>query len=78
MDVMDGVELRRRGVLPAEAERRHAALHLAEHEARLLAHAGRRDVAEPHDMIAVVAAALRRFAAAGDDERRLRVRRGSV
>src|SRR5262249_50846557 len=48
-DAVPGVDLRRRGVAPAEAERRHAPLQLAEHEARLVAQARRRDVAPPHD-----------------------------
>ena len=70
MDVVHGIDLGRGGFLPGEAKCRHAALHLAEHETGLFANAGRGHVPQPHDMIAIIAAALRRFAAAGDDERR--------
>src|SRR5262249_26080927 len=38
IEVAHGVDLRRRGVRPAETEYRKPALHLAEHVARLLAH----------------------------------------
>src|SRR5215510_3908570 len=38
IEVAHGVDLRRRGVRPAETEHRKAPLHLAEHVARLLAH----------------------------------------
>src|SRR4051812_10077726 len=49
MNVVDGVELGRGGVLPAETKRAHAALHLAKNEARLFSNASRRDIAEPDD-----------------------------
>src|SRR5208282_3556223 len=58
MDVAHGVELHRAGVAPARADRRHAALHLAEYPARLLAQARRARVAARDDVVAIVRLAL--------------------
>ena len=70
MDVVHGVELRRGGVAPREAERAHPALHFAKHPARFLEQARSGDIAAADDVIPVVAHALRRLAAAGDHEAR--------
>src|SRR6266568_2601287 len=69
IDVLHGVELHAGGLLPAAAERAHAALHLVEHPFRLLEHACRAGVAGGGDMVAVIRLAFDRLAAAGDDER---------
>src|SRR5580698_11443612 len=69
MQVMNRVNLRRRGIAPGKAERGHAALHFAEYEACLFAKAVRAYVAEPHDAFAVAGVAFLRFGAAGDHER---------
>src|SRR6185312_10406339 len=70
VDVVDRIDLRRGDIRPAKAERTHAPLHLAEHKARLLAHALGRLVAEPDDALGVAGAALARLAAAGADKAR--------
>ena len=63
MEVVHGVDLRRGGVAPGEAEEGHPPLHLAEHEARLVAHRVGRGLARPHRALAVAAAPLLRLAA---------------
>src|SRR6185437_7307400 len=66
--IEDGIELRRRGMAPGLAEHRHAALHAAEHEARLLAQALGAGVAEADGALAVAGTPLLDLGAAGDDE----------
>src|SRR3954468_6517043 len=73
VDVEDRIDLRRGDIAPAEAERTHAPLHLAEDEARLLAHAVGRVIVEPDDAVGIAGAALARLAAAGADKARGRV-----
>src|SRR5262249_52424206 len=58
IEVAHGVDLRRRGVRPAETERRQPALHLAEHVARLLAHRFGTAFAAPDGAFAVASASL--------------------
>src|SRR5262245_34210840 len=64
VDIVNRIELGGGGILPAEAERTHAPLHLAQHEARLFEDARGRDVAAPDDVIPVIAPALWRLATA--------------
>src|SRR5438105_2751208 len=45
---IDGIDLRRGHLAPGEAEQAHPPLHLAQHGARLLAHAVRRGIARPY------------------------------
>src|SRR3546814_13214363 len=54
VDVVDGVDLRRRDVGPAGAERRHPALHLAQHEPRLLGDRRGAGVAAADEVVAIV------------------------
>src|SRR5262249_8893882 len=70
VEVVHGIDLGRRGIGPAEAERGEPALHLAEHVARLLAHGVGRGFTVPHGAFAVSCAALPRLAAARDHEAR--------
>src|SRR5262249_20744075 len=70
IEVTHGVELRRRGVRPAETEHRKPALHLAQHVARLLAHRLGTTFAAPDGAFAVAAASLPRLGAARDHETR--------
>ena len=51
-------------------------LHLVEDEPRFLAQALGGHVAQPHNMIAIIAAPFRSFAAAGDDQRSARLLHG--
>src|ERR1700674_5637198 len=66
--VVNGIDLGCRGVMPGKAERGQPPLHLAEHEARLLAQALRADVAPRDDVVEIILVAFRHFAAAGDHE----------
>src|SRR5439155_5686928 len=68
VDIEHRIELRRRDVLPAEAERAHAPLHRAEHVARLVAHTVRRLVTEPDDALGIAAGAVGRLATTGRDK----------
>src|SRR5262249_30149564 len=70
IEVTHGVDLRRRGVGPAETEYRKAPLHLAEDVARLLAHGLGAAFAAPDGAFAVASASLPRLGAARDHEAR--------
>src|SRR5690242_7594035 len=66
--VEDGIELHRSCLAPALAEHRHAALHAAEHEARLLAQSLGAGIAEADRALAIAPMSFLDFGAAGDDE----------
>src|SRR5262245_15617963 len=68
MQVLHRVDLARRGRGPVHAEQREPALHLAEHINGFLAHRFGAGLAVAHRALGVAAAALARFAAAGDNE----------
>src|SRR5438270_7286290 len=61
MDVEDRIDLGRRHVRPAEAERRHALLHRLEHKPRLLPHRLGRLVAPPNNAPFIAGTTLARF-----------------
>src|SRR5437867_7206536 len=73
VEIVNGINLGRRGVMPGETERGKPALHFAEHETRLLAQALRADVAAGDDVIEIIVVPFRHFAAPGDDEAGRRV-----
>src|SRR5262249_40313784 len=70
IEVAHGVDLRRRGVRPAETEPRQPALHLAENVAPLLAHGLGTTFAAPDGAFAVASAPFPRLGAARDHEAR--------
>src|SRR5262245_44826614 len=70
VEVVHGIDLRRRGIGPAEAERAEPAFHLAEHVMCLLTHGVGRGFAMPYSAFAVACTALLRLAAARDHEAR--------
>src|SRR5262249_18515221 len=70
IEVAHGVDLRRRGVGPAETEYRKAPLHLPEDVARLLAHGLGTGFAAPDGAFSVASASLPRLGAARDHEAR--------
>src|SRR5215472_18555831 len=70
IEVAHGVDLRRRGVRPAETEYCKAALHFAEHVARLLAHRLGTAFAAPDGAFAVASTSLPGLGAARDHEAR--------
>src|ERR1700704_6066487 len=70
MEVVHGVGLHSRGVLPAETERAEALLHRSNGEPDFFSHAVRSKVAVAHDTLRIAAAAVAQFGAAGDHEGR--------
>src|SRR5262249_56315770 len=78
IEVAHGVDLRRRGVGPAETERRKPALHLSEHIARLLAHGLGTGFAAPDGAFAVASASLPGLGAARDHEARRAIAVGAA
>ena len=66
VDVVHGVKLHGGCVVPRGAECGHPALHFTQHPGRLLAQAGGAGVAARDDVVAVIALAFWRLAAAGD------------
>ena len=76
MQVEHGVDLRRRGVGPGEAEPAEPCFHRAEHEHCLLAQRVGAAFAPAHDALAVATLAGPRLRAAGDHEARRRLRGG--
>src|SRR5262252_3502088 len=70
IEVAHGVDLRRRGVRPAETERRQPALHLAQDVGRLLAHGLGTTFAAADGAFAVASGPLARLGAARDHEAR--------
>src|SRR5215472_10426840 len=73
MKISDSIDLGCGDILPAKAERAHAALHGADHILDLLLHALGTDVPIAHRALRIVARALPSLAAAGDHETRRRI-----
>jgi hypothetical protein len=74
MDVVNGIDLSRCGVLPAKSQRSEPPYHFVEHEPSFLPQARWTYIPRPHDVIAIIAASFRRFPASGDDERGVNTR----
>ncbi len=72
VEVMDGVGLRRRRILPAEAELGHALFHHADDVANLLRQTFRAQVAVAHRPLRVASGSLLQLAATRDHEGRRR------
>ena len=72
MEIMHGVGLRRRRILPAETERAHALFHHADDVANLLRNALGAEVAVAHRALRVARVAFLRLAAARDHKARRR------
>jgi hypothetical protein len=67
MDIVDGIDLHCRAVLPRHPEACQPALHRVEDGTRLGLQPGRRDIPARHDVV-WKPSALGPFAAAGDNE----------
>src|SRR5262245_64184447 len=75
IEVVDRVDLRRRGCGPVRAEQREATFHFPQYKMRFFTHGLGTRLAMAHGSLGVACAALARLAAAGDDEARHRLRR---
>src|SRR6185312_15938064 len=73
MEIADGIGLRSSDVLPAEADRAHAALHSADHILNFFLDARGTEVAIANRALRVVAGAFPRLTAAGNYEGRRRL-----
>src|SRR5689334_17130308 len=70
VEIMNGVGLRRRRVLPAEAELAHSLFHHTDDVTDLLRDPLRADIAVTHRSLGIAGVAFLRFTAARDDETR--------